>query len=155
MTHLYNIKNSYKTKDAHSQHCSNMRDYTMMSFIAATSCSLGTFTAPVAPPYAGWWQCARPQNWHVDVRATEGGSGVQLVPQPRCHNPPTQTPTVKGPYYRPATDRKWLDLVILEEEALNCQHKAGPRPESAARWGMRQLYREGTSFKCSVQTTGY
>lgn len=66
----------------------------------ATNCSLGAFTgcSTICWSVTG---CTRAKTGTWMYVPTEGGSGVQLVPRPHSHNPPTHTPTVEGPCYRP------------------------------------------------------
>lgn len=130
MTHLHNIKNSVKTNEAHSQYCSNTRDYTIRRVeMPATSCSLGASTACSAICWS-LTGCTRAKAGTWMYVPTEGGSGVQLVPRAHSHNPPTRTPTAEGTVLQAASGCIWS---LWRRKCLNWQHKAGPRPGPAAR----------------------
>lgn len=95
-----------------------MRDYTSISLRSNTSHKLfSQYFSPlvgdsVHTRITGTWQ----------VRATEGGSGCSrshnnFAVTIHRHKPRLCSDHVTG---RPSTDRKWLYLGILKEEALNC-----------------------------------
>lgn len=108
MTHLYNIKNSDKTNEAHSQHCSNMRDYTIRSLSLNASHKLfsGCFHRLLHHMLVGDRVHAR-KNWHVDVRAHRGWLGGAAGPTSSQSQPTYTHPDCGGTMLQAASGCIW------------------------------------------------
>lgn len=104
MTHLYNIKNSDKTNEAHSQYCSNMRDYTIRSLWLNASHKLfsGCFHRLLRHMLLGDGAHARKKlarGCTCPQRVARGCSWSHHLTVPTPTH--THAPTAEGPCYTP------------------------------------------------------